>query len=176
MFLIWAVACSWNPTLVSVLLTPSWGRTFLLLAFRGLWPFSCGFCSGHSSRCSPTALDQKEIRPCKPMIFRTLSLAHTFSSPPKWHGVLYPYSQAYKCPRKKHLMPWQQQSGVSVLSVMIYYCSYILHVCISKFSCLDNCSDCLDWKQGFWSDNKMTQKCRLSDAVDNLDFAPVFQT
>lgn len=98
MFLSCAVAGSWHPTVVSVLPPPSWGNTYLLPAVRGLWPFFCSFCSGHSCRCPPTALDQKKIRslmneewapmPYKLVTLRTLSLAHTTSSPKMaWSGI-----------------------------------------------------------------------------------------
>lgn len=64
-FLSWAVACSWNPTVVSVLPAPHWGRSCLLTAesLRGVWPFSCSLPSGYSPRYPPTVHDQKKNRP-----------------------------------------------------------------------------------------------------------------
>lgn len=103
-FLHWAVACSWNPTVVSVLPPPHWGRSYLLTAesLRGVWSFPCSLPSAYSLRYPPTVLDQENIRPFvneewTPMSYKINFVPSSHSQfLPKWHGMARHYTQAHK--------------------------------------------------------------------------------
>lgn len=126
-FLSWAVTCSWDPTVVSVFL-PGGGVIYCQL-LRDSDPFPAAspvdslldahlhhLIRKHSGplwmRSAPLRLTNSwHLGPCPQP---TLPVPQKMA----WSDILLILGT--QVPREKQLMPWPQQSGVSVLSVMIY--------------------------------------------------------